>query len=406
MYNKNELGLVLNILSKSNVDTVIIPESKIAAHISAASAQVIVKLTPTDVASVIPKPLKYKSVYTYKDAFSLNYTFFLLKEKGSTLVIGPYLNEAFGEAEILSITEKNGISEKHFESLKRFYSAIPTVAEGNNIFVMISGFCERLFDDASYLTVNLKNGHASHSSPINEAPVEDSFDDMMSDMKAMEKRYKFENELIRAVTLGQSNKEALFYNSMNDLMFEKRASDPLRNSKNYCVIMNTLLRKAAESGGVHPVYIDKVSSNFAKKIEGLQKQSSIAPLMKEIFVSYCELVKKHTMTGYSELIKTTVLLIDSDISAQISTSSLAKAQNVSIGYLSALFRKETGKTLTEFVNERRMNHAMHLLTTTELQIQSVALRCGIPDLQYFSKLFKRFTGKTPKEYRSKETKLR
>lgn len=46
-----------------------------------------------------------------------------------------------------------------------------------------------------------------------------------------------------------------------------------------------------------------------------------------------------------------------------------------------------------------MNHAMHLLTTTGLQIQTVALHCGVMDVQYFSKMFKRQTGMTPREYR-------
>ena len=66
-------------------------------------------------------------------------------------------------------------------------------------------------------------------------------------------------------------------------------------------------------------------------------------------------------------------------------------------YLSTLFKKETGITLTEFVNRSRIDQAIFLLNTTDMQIQSVAQNCGIPDVNYFTKLFKRMIGKTPKE---------
>ena len=64
-----------------------------------------------------------------------------------------------------------------------------------------------------------------------------------------------------------------------------------------------------------------------------------------------------------------------------------------------LISKETGVTLTEFVSKKRIDHAAFLLTSTNLQIQTIAQHCGIFDVNYFTKTFKKITGKTPKEYR-------
>jgi YesN/AraC family two-component response regulator len=218
-------------------------------------------------------------------------------------------------------------------------------------------------------------------------------------MKAMEKRYSFENELIEAVSLGQIHKESLFSVTFSENMFEKRTADPIRNIKNYCIIINTLLRKAAERGGVHPVYLNRVSSSFALKIEQIHSLESGAELMKEMFRSYCRLVRKHSLKDYSLVVQKTILLIDSDLAADLSLSTLAEAQNVSAGYLSTIFKRETGKTVSNYIRDKRVKHAAHLLATTKLQIQTVALHCGIVDVQYFSKIFKKITGKTPKEYR-------
>ena len=105
------------------------------------------------------------------------------------------------------------------------------------------------------------------------------------------------------------------------------------------------------------------------------------------------------MGDYSPTVQKAIVFIESDLSADLTLSSIAEAQNVSSGYLSAIFRRETGKTITEYIREKRVNHAIYLLETTHLQVQTIATHCGIVDLQYFSKIFKKHTGKTPKEYR-------
>ena len=128
--------------------------------------------------------------------------------------------------------------------------------------------------------------------------------------------------------------------------------------------------------------------------------------MCEMFRSYCRLVRKHALTHYSLLIQKTILIIDSDISANLSLNSLAVSQNVSPGYLSSTFKKETGKTVTEYIREKRMKHAAFLLETTPLQIQTVALNCGIVDVHYFSKTFKKLIGKTPMEYRNSQKQIK
>ena len=102
---------------------------------------------------------------------------------------------------------------------------------------------------------------------------------------------------------------------------------------------------------------------------------------------------------YSLVVQRTILLIDSDLSADLSLKTLAENQNISPGYLSTVFRRDTGKTLSEYIRDKRIRHAEHLLATTHLQVQTVALHCGIMDVQYFSKIFKKHTGKTPKAYR-------
>ncbi len=91
---------------------------------------------------------------------------------------------------------------------------------------------------------------------------------------------------------------------------------------------------------------------------------------------------------------------NADLSADLSPHALARMQGVSPGYLSTVFKKATGQTLSDYIRSRRMERAAHLLGSTNLQIQTVALHCGIMDVQYFSKLFKKQMNLTPSDYRA------
>lgn len=68
-------------------------------------------------------------------------------------------------------------------------------------------------------------------------------------------------------------------------------------------------------------------------------------------------------------------------------------------YLSALFHKETSETLINFIIQRRISQSLFLLNATNHQIQDIAQMCGIPDANYFTKLFKKNVSLTPYEYR-------
>ena len=163
-----------------------------------------------------------------------------------------------------------------------------------------------------------------------------------------------------------------------------------------------MLRKAAEHGGVHPIHLDSISSEFAKRIEAIPNVDKGQELIAEMVRSYCRLVRKHTMTHYSPIVQKAVACIESELSNDLGLSSLAVVLNVNASYLSALFRKETGQTVTEYVNEKRMQAGAHLLKSTRLQVQTVAQHCGISDVNYFSKLFKKHYGMTPKQFREEE----
>lgn len=403
MLYERELQFLREALKKSHVSSYIVSPKETLAKALNGEMLPLFALSPdaNTPISLIPETLEDKTVYKFTDHFYLTYIFMLLPERNdkNLFLIGPYSSVHTKRSQVLEIAEKYGVAPKDMATLEKYYSNIVSITESSHLFVMLDVLCDIIWDGEGYNSVDINREKRSPVSPINGQDGNVELDDILINMKMMEKRYAYENELMRAVSQGQTQKVNVMLSNFSEFMFEKRAMDDLRNMKNYCIIMNTLLRKAAENGGVHPMYLDKTSSGFAIKIEKITDQESIVPLMTDMYRNYCRLVRKHSMKNYSPTVQKAIILIESDLSVELSLSIIAEAQNISAGYLSSIFKKETDKTVTEYIREKRINHAKHLLATTHLQIQTVALHCGIGDVQYFSKIFKKMTGMTPKEYR-------
>ncbi len=312
------------------------------------------------------------------------------------LTVGPFAYRQTTPQEIWEYAERAGLSPRQAKRLEEYMSNLPYLADQSHLYAVLDTFAEELWGGGNYISVELlQENDPVLTVPDNGIPE----DDRAWNIRMMERRYEYENELMQAVSNGQIHKVEMLLASLRDQPFEQRLSDPVRNTKNYCIIMNTLLRKAAERGGVHPIHLNSVSSDFARQIEQLSATTPATELMTAIFRRYCLLVRDHVTGQYSEPIRRTVAHIESDLTADLGLRTLARLQNINPSYLSSLFHKETGKTLTDFVNERRIRSAKHLLRSTGLQIQTVAQHCGILDVNYFSKLFKKHVGMTPREYR-------
>lgn len=100
-----------------------------------------------------------------------------------------------------------------------------------------------------------------------------------------------------------------------------------------------------------------------------------------------------------EMVRKIIDRIDNGFTEDISLGDLSRKFNISIGYLSALIKKETGTTYTEYVTGKRLNLAKELLADTSLSVYEITERVGYRDYFHFNKMFKKHFGMTPSQYR-------
>ena len=290
--------------------------------------------------------------------------------------------------------------------IEKYYTAVPVYTDEDIIRSLFNALGVELWGSMeSFTTQKLSLIPNESSFPEVVEKLSQQIDDPLLAMQLIESRYEGERQLMKAVSQGITHKAEQIISISSELMLEMRVPDPVRNMKNYVIVANVLFRKATEQGGVHPFYIDKVSSEFAKKVEKIKTVQEGIDMMHDMIYKYCDLVKKHSMKNYSMMVQKAIALIDSDLTADLSLRKQAEILNVNASYLSSLFKKETGVTLTEYVSKKRIDHAAFLLTSTNMQIQAIAQYCGIFDVNYFTKTFKKIMGKTPKEYREDSMKF-
>lgn len=91
--------------------------------------------------------------------------------------------------------------------------------------------------------------------------------------------------------------------------------------------------------------------------------------------------------------------IDRRLTEPLSLRDVADEVGMTAGHLTTLVRRRTGRTVGEWINERRMSQARALLGETDLPVAEVAARVGMADPGYFSRQFRRTHGRSPREWR-------
>jgi AraC family transcriptional activator of pobA len=94
-------------------------------------------------------------------------------------------------------------------------------------------------------------------------------------------------------------------------------------------------------------------------------------------------------------------VIDRHLSEPLSLRDVAHELGMTPGHLTTVVRRRTGRTVQEWIIERRMAEARSLLADTDMPVGEIARRVGMSDPGYFSRLFRRTHGTSPRQWRAR-----
>lgn len=137
------------------------------------------------------------------------------------------------------------------------------------------------------------------------------------------------------------------------------------------------------------------------KIIELTNCTYMDQLEKKVFVQAEEIIRILTdkQKKYSNSVFKIMEYVEEHYADTVTLDELAKHVHMNRSYISHLFKKETGRNINTYLLEFRMEKAKILLENSNHNIQDICCQIGIPDSAYFSKVFKKYTGSTPIEFR-------
>ena len=208
---------------------------------------------------------------------------------------------------------------------------------------------------------------------------------------------EMENELISCIKVNNTARAREILNELlgHILLYEGHDTERI---KIRTIELCSLLSRASIKRGADANMVLEMNQRLITSLAAAQNIYDICYTFQdniEIFTDNLFLTPEKS----SRIVKNAVDYISQNFSEDITLATAAEHLHVNTSYLSTLFRQVTGMTFKEHLNRVRIEEAARLLSNTDYPVMEIAIACGYKDQSYFTKVFKKMTGLTPKQYR-------
>ncbi len=194
------------------------------------------------------------------------------------------------------------------------------------------------------------------------------------------------------------------YKTLPQIKYGNMSNDPLKQFFYGCIANTTLVTRYAIEGGLEEEAAFTLSDIYIKRMENCRTLYELNLLNEKMALDFTSRVSKAKALkqfNYTKTVKKCIDYISRSIHQKITLDALAKEANLTPKYLSALFKKETGQTLSAFIMDKKINEAKTLLAYSDYSYFHISDYLSFYSQSHFIAVFKKYVEMTPKEYREK-----
>ncbi len=177
----------------------------------------------------------------------------------------------------------------------------------------------------------------------------------------------------------------------------KQKQAPLEEVKNYCIKLAYLSIYTLEAMGIQIERLD-AEINLYIQVKKYETMADLEQWLNEFLQKLIQNLSTYQVQKYKQIIKNAIDYIQEHYHESITLKTLADLVYVSPNYLSRIFKEETGENFVEWLNKFRIEKAKELLKDYRIKTYEIAERVGYSDYKYFSYNFKKYTGKSTRQY--------
>ena len=138
---------------------------------------------------------------------------------------------------------------------------------------------------------------------------------------------------------------------------------------------------------------------FSNRLEGSLTEADVKIIGHDLIEAYSNSLLDALSFSKNEIIDKALKIINEEFSKGLGLEDLANKLHLSKNYLCSLFKEETGFTFCQYLNTLKTNKAKKLLLEDKKTLEYISYECGFSSQPHFTMTFKKYTGKTPKEYK-------
>ena len=178
--------------------------------------------------------------------------------------------------------------------------------------------------------------------------------------------------------------------------------DPVTNLKYHFVVTTAMMSRMCRQQGMGLEQGIRLSDFYIQKLDDIHSIEGVRQLHDELVMDYTEKMRRyHRANTNSKHINTCKEYIYAHIKERITIEDLADALGVSASYLSRLFKKEMGISVSAYIRNRKIDMAKNLLRFSDDSMIEIANRLAFSSQSHFIQQFREVVGMTPKRYRDK-----
>lgn len=213
--------------------------------------------------------------------------------------------------------------------------------------------------------------------------------------------YDREMAFYQSIKNGDMEEMHRLFKPLNVEGFGRLSDNPLRNLKYHLIITVSMITRYVIEAGLEMESAYNLSDIYIRKIDTCNSMEGVNDIHKELCEAYVKRMQAQKKKKlYSKPITQCIDYIYDNLHNKINLEDLAEVSNLSTSYVSKLFHSETGVTIAQYIQNKRIDAAKNLLIFTEYSTTDIANYLSFSSESYFINVFRRNCGLTPKKFRA------
>lgn len=212
--------------------------------------------------------------------------------------------------------------------------------------------------------------------------------------------YQLEQQLITKVKNGNISKAKEILNELMGIVFFSEGSS-LSAIKNRSIELSALLSRAIIESGAEAASSLRINNQFIQTVQETKTLDDLCFRLQEVVEEFTNKAfpTKDNHAKIAEPIREALRYISRNFNMPLTLQDVAEQVNLSAPYFSTLFKQVCDTSFKEYLTMIRIEESKRLLANTSDSIIDIAVAVGFSDQSYFTKVFRKYTGITPKQYR-------